>query len=111
MRILRNGIIWVVLVAALGFGAKLLWHKLHPASSNANTIAVEKPLPTSQPHTVQSLQEVTVGFKSSITITPVATPAAAVTTPLTPAQLFQRVSPSVVQVVIYDNRGEASKYG
>src|ERR1043165_4574311 len=118
MRIVRNGIIWVVLIGGLGFGAKVLWRRMQPSSSNANTIATETAIPTSQPTTRPSTAPVAPG---SITIRPVApapAPAAALSAPtaltpaaLTPAQLFERVSPSVVQARIYDERGEASKLG
>src|SRR6267142_893074 len=103
MRNVRNGIIFIVLAATAGVGVKLFWPKLRPASSSAQSTAIEIPTPTSQPTTLPSPPAIAPGY---ITIAPVPPPAL-----LTPAELFQRLSPSVLKIVIHDARGDAFALG
>jgi S1-C subfamily serine protease len=106
MRALRNGIIWIIILGGLGVGGKILWPKLHPSASNAQPIASENATPTSQPTTRPAEP---LSATASISITPI--PTAPTSTNLTPAQIFERLSPSVVKIAIYDTKGDAIALG
>jgi hypothetical protein len=69
MRNIRTGIIVVIVLAALGFGLKLLWPK--PSASNADsTTSTESTTPTTKPTTRPALAPPPPA--GSISITPTA---------------------------------------